>query len=254
MTGILVVDDEQVVLDAATRILTEEGFEVHGTLDAESALALLDEVRTDLAVVDLKLPGMSGLDFIEAARSTRPDLPVIVTTGISSVDVAIEALKEGAFDFLPKPFTFEELLGPVYRASRYHSAGPPSETPPERKPPGYLFLGMQSWAKLEPDGVVRIGASDVFARTAGNVRSVSFPEPDDRIRQGGRVALVHTSDSRSHVVLSPVSGTVLKTNAAVSGDPESVNDDPLAGGWLAIVRPSDLQHELENLHSEGAAR
>ncbi|MFC2085633.1 response regulator [Bacteroidota bacterium] len=255
---ILVVDDEQVVLDGAKRVLTAEGFEVLCSLDAEAALALMETARPDIALVDLKLPGMSGLDFVDATRSAYPDLVVIVMTGVSSADQAIATLNHKAFDFLPKPFTFDELLGPIYRASRYielhQTAGTdpgdqsPGETPPaEKSLDEYFFLGDQSWAKPEDDETVRVGISEVFARTAGNVKALHLPELDHQVHQGGLLARITTVDGLSHVVVSPVSGQVVELNPALSDSPLLVNQDPTGKGWLALIRPGELQHDLGNV-------
>ena len=252
MRRILVVDDEQVVLDSAKRILTAEGFEVLCSLDAEAALVLMETARPHIALVDLKLPGMSGLDFVDATRSAYPNLVAIVTTGVSSADQAVETLNHDAFDFLPKPFTFEELLSPICRASRYidlyqtarthprdESLG---EMSPEEKPlDDYFFLGIQSWAKPEDDETVRVGVSDLFESTAGNVKSVDLPEPDDQIHQGGPMARISTIDGRSHVVVSPVSGKVVETNRELSDSPLLVNQDATGKGWLARILASILK-------------
>ena len=113
---ILVVDDEQVILDSARKILAPEGLSVMTALDAETALEVLPAHSPQIMITDLVLPGASGMKLLEKALEHDPRLVVILTTGYSTIDNAIAALKHGAFEFLPKPFTCEELLACVARA------------------------------------------------------------------------------------------------------------------------------------------
>ena len=114
--NILVVDDEPVILDAARKILTAEGMSVRTAPDAETALGALTRDSPDILITDLVLPGASGMMLLEAALAHAPDLVVILTSGYSTFQNAGAALKQGAFEFLPKPFTCEELLASVARA------------------------------------------------------------------------------------------------------------------------------------------
>ena len=113
---ILVVDDEQVILDSARKILAPEGVSVLTALDAETALQALPAHSPHIMITDLVLPGASGMKLLEKALEHDPGLIVILTTGYSTVENAMAALKHGAFEFLPKPFTCEELLACVARA------------------------------------------------------------------------------------------------------------------------------------------
>lgn len=113
---ILVVDDEQVILDSAKKILAPEGMSVLTAPDAETALSVLIAESPDILVTDLILPRASGMKLLESALARDPGLVVILTTGFSTVENASAALKHGAFEFLPKPFTCDELLACVARA------------------------------------------------------------------------------------------------------------------------------------------
>jgi DNA-binding NtrC family response regulator len=113
---ILVVDDEQVILDSAKKILAPEGVTVLTALDAETGLKVLAAEPPDILITDLVLPGASGMKLLESALAHDPSLIVILTTGYSTVANAVAALKHGAFEFLPKPYTCEELLACVARA------------------------------------------------------------------------------------------------------------------------------------------
>jgi two-component system, sensor histidine kinase and response regulator len=108
-TRILLIDDEEIVLDSCTEILRGEPYEVATAPDGVRGLELLRTFRPDLVVVDLKMPGLSGLDVLERLGDADPTLVPIVITGYATVASAVEAMKRGAYDFLPKPFTPEEF-------------------------------------------------------------------------------------------------------------------------------------------------
>lgn len=106
---ILVIDDEEVVLDSCTDVLSSSACQVLTAGNGAEGLKRLEEARPDLIFVDLKMPGLSGLEVLERIRAKHPLMVVIVITGYATVSSAVEAMKKGAFDFLPKPFTPEEL-------------------------------------------------------------------------------------------------------------------------------------------------
>jgi two-component system sensor histidine kinase/response regulator len=106
---ILIIDDEDVVLDSCLLVFEGEDYEVATARDGTAGLALVPEFQPDLILVDLMMPGISGFDVLAKLRETDPTVVAIVITGYSTVGSAVEAMKQGAFDFLPKPFTPEEL-------------------------------------------------------------------------------------------------------------------------------------------------
>jgi DNA-binding NtrC family response regulator len=120
---ILVVDDEPEMVENLTRLLRRAGYRLLGTTDAERALALLESERPDLLLTDLKMPGIDGLELIRRARELDPTLPVIVITAFASIDSAVAAIKAGAFDYLPKTFSLDELTVVVERALRQRALG-----------------------------------------------------------------------------------------------------------------------------------
>jgi len=114
---ILIVDDEEVLRDVLDAVLRREGFEVAMAASGEEALSVLDEDDSiDLVILDIMLPGISGLDTLRAIRISNPSLPVIIITAFSSIDGAIEAMKHGAFHYIPKPFKNEEVILTVNKA------------------------------------------------------------------------------------------------------------------------------------------
>ncbi|UCE34336.1 MAG: response regulator [Deltaproteobacteria bacterium] len=106
---ILVIDDEKVILDSCTRILTEEGYAVKTAANGEIGIRLFHEFHPDLVLVDLKMPGKSGLEVLAEIEQANPDVVRIVITGYATVSSAVDSMKRGAYDFIPKPFTPDEM-------------------------------------------------------------------------------------------------------------------------------------------------
>ncbi len=118
---VLVVDDEAANRTALERILVREGYAVIHAEDGPSALAQLRENPPAVMLTDLKMPGMSGLELLKASRATNPDLEVIVLTAYGTVEVAVEAMKEGAWDFVTKPLRRSVIVRKVRGAMEKHS-------------------------------------------------------------------------------------------------------------------------------------
>lgn len=106
---LLIIDDEQIVLDSCTQILANGGYIIATANNGEIGLKKLPEVQPDLIFVDLKMPGISGFEVIKNINEYDPTIVTIVITGFATISSAVDAMKEGAFDFLPKPFTPDEL-------------------------------------------------------------------------------------------------------------------------------------------------
>ena len=113
----MVVDDEVGIRKGCRRVLTAEGHEVFLAETAEEALeALAQHPEMNLTLVDLRMPGMGGLEFLIRARELAPEMVAVVITAYATLNTAIEAVKRGAYDFLAKPFTPDELLRVVNKA------------------------------------------------------------------------------------------------------------------------------------------
>jgi len=107
---ILVIDDEQIVHESVSRILEDEGYIVDAAYRVDQALDKLSQGRYDLVLTDLMMPDRSGMDAVEAVARDHPDTGVVMFTGYATVDSAVQSMKLGAFDYLPKPFTPDELV------------------------------------------------------------------------------------------------------------------------------------------------
>jgi DNA-binding NtrC family response regulator len=120
---ILVVDDEVVIRDALKRIFDSQRFFVETCSSGYGAIELLHTHDFDLIVTDLKMPGMSGLEVLKAVKALQPNVPVIIITGYATVDTAVEAMKNGAFDYLSKPFSPDQFLEKVEEALKQRRLG-----------------------------------------------------------------------------------------------------------------------------------
>ena len=117
LTGrILVVDDEERMTESLCALLAREGHVVSGALNAKEAIQLLERTDFDVVVTDLRLPGPSGLEILKAAHQNDPERPVIIMTAYASVEAAVAAIGEGAYDFLIKPIDHHELGLTIRRA------------------------------------------------------------------------------------------------------------------------------------------
>jgi two-component system response regulator HydG len=113
---ILIVDDEPDTLEVLQRNLTSQGYQTFTATGVPEALSVLESTSVDLVVTDFKMPGASGLELVRHVRQNLKDTEVMMITGYASVEGAVEAIKTGAEDYLPKPFTDEELVAAVQRA------------------------------------------------------------------------------------------------------------------------------------------
>jgi DNA-binding NtrC family response regulator len=113
---LLVVDDEAVIREGLKRILERESFVVESCSSGFHAIEIMQQREFDLIITDLKMPGMSGIEVLKSVRTLQPDIPVILITGYASIDTAVEAMKNGAADYLSKPFTPDLLLDKVRNA------------------------------------------------------------------------------------------------------------------------------------------
>jgi len=110
---ILVMEDDVSVAKGLEMVLTEEGYDVYLAGTGSLALEAFKQKRYDLLVADLRLPDMDGMEVIRKVKAEKPDTEVVVITGYGTADTAVEAMKLGAHDFLPKPFTEEQIKAAI---------------------------------------------------------------------------------------------------------------------------------------------
>ena len=115
-TKILIIDDEDIVLKSCLRILRSEDYLIDTVYSGEDGLAKIDQEKYDLVITDLMMPGMSGMDVLRTVKERKLDLTVVIFTGFATAETAREALKMGAFDYIPKPFTPDEFRDVIHNA------------------------------------------------------------------------------------------------------------------------------------------
>jgi len=116
---LLIVDDEPDMVENCARILGRAGYDCLTATDPRRGLAMLETERPDLLLTDLKMPEVDGMELLRRARDLDPAMPVIITTAFATIESAVAAVKEGAFDYLPKNFSVEQLRVAVDRALRH---------------------------------------------------------------------------------------------------------------------------------------
>ena len=113
---ILVVDDEAVIRDGIQRVLVGDRFDVETCMSGHTAIERMQKKEYGLVITDLKMPEMNGIEVLKAVKALQPDIPVILITGYASIDTAVEAMKNGASDYISKPFSPDLLLEKVNNA------------------------------------------------------------------------------------------------------------------------------------------
>ncbi len=116
---LLIVDDELIVRESLGNWLKEEGYSVDSADSGLEALKKMDAKKYDLIVADFKMPGMDGIQLLEKCKKTDPELQVLVMTAYASVDTAVQAMKQGAFDYIVKPFDPENVTRIIERALKF---------------------------------------------------------------------------------------------------------------------------------------
>ena len=183
---ILVVDDEESMRHYLTKTLGREGYEVIAASDGPEALCLAQERPPDLALVDVRMPGMDGVAVMRSLRATLPRLPVVLMTGFGTVQHALAAMKQGATDYVTKPFRVDAVTATVAKAlagapdaSRPHTVREPepsaSALPPEPPPPA-------SSAQVPERGVL------AWLRERADERGLAPAPRDEGLREVARLA------------------------------------------------------------------
>ena len=253
---ILIVEDEPVVNNSALKVLTMEDYTVDAVFDAETALVHLEKNIYKLIITDLMLPKVSGMELLKIIKDKNINVPVIMITGYATFKNAIQSFKEGIFDFIPKPFSIEELLSVVYRAKNFNDLiqskkGNKFFDELDKKVlKAFHFLGNHSWANFQGDGSVKFGVGITFSNMVGEIKEIDFPEISQEITQGHIFAHIISKDGLEHRIWSPLSGTVIEFNKELNRNNELISTDPFTKGWLVRVMPADMENELANLSEE----
>jgi CheY-like chemotaxis protein/glycine cleavage system H lipoate-binding protein len=261
---VLAVDDEAVILDAFRKVLVLEGFSVDTVENGPEALGLVQRNDYDFVFTDLKMPGMDGVEVVKGVKHLRPDIDVVVITGYATIDSAVETMRDGAVDYVQKPFATDELRAfarriLLKREARLEALRLPSVrvvTPAlvqtahagEFCVPGGAFLSAgHAWARIEASGQVRVGLDDFARKALGTIECVDLPQKGATVRCGQPLFTLHRGAAAIRVP-APLSGRVVEVNAGLLTSPRWVEQSPYEGGWVCLIEAADLAGELPSLH------
>lgn len=107
---ILVVDDDEIVREVIISLLSSEGYAVRSAKDGLDAIEILNRENINLVITDLRMPGADGIEVLKEAIKMDPDRAVIILTAYGTLDTALKAIREGAYDYMTKPFKMEEMI------------------------------------------------------------------------------------------------------------------------------------------------
>jgi CheY-like chemotaxis protein/glycine cleavage system H lipoate-binding protein len=266
---ILCVDDEAVILDSFRKILVLSGYCVDTVETGPEALGLIQQHHYDFLFTDLKMPGMNGEEVTKAAKHLRPDIDVIIITGYATVESAVECMKQGAMDYVQKPFTESELvdlvkkflfrrqerinkeLKPRVHISQVTELG--SYPTAEFAIPGGAFISEgHCWLTMEPDGSVKIGIDDFAKKLLGKIDDIEFPNLGMSVKAGQALFSVRHGH-RTVPFQAPISGRVTKVNKWLNEHLEALDVTPYGRNWVCIVDADDFDAELQRLKIGKAA-
>jgi len=246
--NILIVDDEINVLDGIRKLLKKENYSVTTVLSVREALIEMEWVHFDIILTDLMMPEINGLDFLYLIKNMKQLSLVIMLTGYASINSALQAAELGVFDYLSKPFTKEELIRVINRASAFLQN---LEESPQKKElfekQNHLFNepGANCWYNHNDDGSIFIGIERHFLYSTGKIQTVYMPQKGDIVRQGAVFFQIFSSDLKAFALNSPFSGIISEVNELVIADPNKAFEDPYGSGWIVKLTPTEIENELK---------
>jgi FixJ family two-component response regulator/glycine cleavage system H lipoate-binding protein len=252
-TKLLIVDDEQIILDSINKLLKkEENLIILSALSVDSAIDMMSEYNPDIILTDLMMPDKDGLDFLKILKDTRNDAVVIMLTGYATINTALQAMELGAFDYISKPFTKEEINRVLNRAVEYSNikkTARSSETAGSAKETVISFrsVGSNTWFYESEEHLIVIGVERPFVLALGAIENIYLPEPGDEIRQGSVFFSTFSSDLKTYSLTSPLTGIVKEINHSVISKPSILSDDPYNKGWLIKLKATNYDEELQML-------
>jgi len=252
---ILAIDDEQVILDSIVKIGRMEGLEVDTSDNGLSAIEKLNSADYRLVISDLMMPVMDGFKLLEELSLRNIPTPVIMTTGFSTFENALNSLYRGAIDFIPKPFSVEEIISILKRGLKYADIiNPPENTPRPAEeityvpcPSKYHRLGYSGWVYCAGRKSVVTGVTDLFNKTIDSIMKIELIEAGDHIAQANYALKIETENNMIHQLYSPISGKIIARNEKLLEDFSLLEKDPYFEGWIYQIEPIDFENEIKNL-------
>jgi DNA-binding NtrC family response regulator len=163
MSNILIIDDDDQLRKSFNKLLTDEGYRPKCAASGEAGLKIVQQEVLDLVILDMRLPGMNGLETFQAIHEMEPKLPVIIMTAFGTTETAIEATKMGAFDYILKPFDIPEMLVVIKQAleaSRFMRSPVDMDPLPEKSFRDAIIGRSKSMQEAITGGLVLQGASN----------------------------------------------------------------------------------------------
>ncbi|MDX9755436.1 MAG: response regulator [bacterium] len=284
---ILVVDDEAVVCQSCSRIFSSKGITTDTSTDSRIGLKMATENDYAAILLDIKMPEMDGIEFLENLRKEKQDIPVMMITGYSSIPSAAAAMRLGASDYIPKPFSPDEIIAAVERilqekttieettaaADSIHASSHsdfqiripstpdnvvPIEAETERfaskarhqtvSASGQLLFQKDAWVRIGCKDSVRVGAFQSLYK-GKQFTCVSLPQVGDQVYRGLPIAQFEIPGEEPIVIHSPVTGEIAAVNSALAQNVNTVWMDPCHDAWIAIVHPESLEEDLQACQS-----
>lgn len=250
--NILVIDDEQVIIDSIRKIASLEDLSVESAMLGKDAFYKISQTDFDLIICDIMLPEMDGFQIQNELLRRNVDSPVIMTTGYSTIENAVKSLYLGAIDFIPKPFTIDEMIAIINRGMRYSKLLQSKRNETNNVllvpcPARYFRLGYSCWMNTELDGSVFIGATDFFIKTVEPIRQIELMNNGEILTQASACAKFKNDDELNYQLYSVLSGNIIERNEKVIKQPELLEKDPYFDGWLYRIIPTELDYETKNL-------
>ena len=163
---ILIVDDQAAVREELAYALRYEGYEPTEARDGDAALAAVEETAFQVVLLDIKMPGLDGMQVLSQLRKDHPELPVIMISGHGDIETAVVAVKQGATDFLPKPFDTDRVLVSVKAALRLRDLARQNAALRNQLAKEYEILGSSDAIQTVLSAIERVAPTEVFSRDA----------------------------------------------------------------------------------------
>ncbi len=253
--NLLVVDDEQIILDSIKKLLKHEDiYSISTVTSGKEALEFLKTNNVDIMLTDLMMPEMDGLELMKCLGEMGFKGVIIMLTGYATINSALQAMELGAFDYLAKPFTKNEIKRILNRARDLITA---KKSNAENQTSTYYgeksiidsqsSTGKYTWFMTTEDDLIMLGVERPFLIEIGSIESVYLPEEGDEIRQGSNFFQIFSSDFRTFTLTSPFSGIVKEVNNFVLSEPNRALEDPYNSGWLIKLEAKKFNEELATL-------
>jgi FixJ family two-component response regulator/glycine cleavage system H lipoate-binding protein len=243
---VLVVDDEHVVIESVERVLGSH-WTCEGAPDIDTAICKLWQNSFSVILVDLLMPGPSGLEFLDMVRDKMPDTLLILFTGYSTSSTVLKAMQMGVFDFLSKPFDYDELYSMVSRAMLYKEWRQTKRNELEQfrknlSSPNVHKMGGHCWVSKRNHSAV-IGLGETFLPLSERIQKIKM-NVTFSLKQGEPCCYIIDDEESVHQVWTPVSGQVIEMKNTIDCTDWQIN--PL-DQWILSIDPNNWQADIQNL-------